>query len=138
MTFGVFRHQISFDARLQQKLEAYHFLQFCDLQLLLVDLLIFHLQNFFQAFQILLNVFIRRQSILKNSSKCQDQPLKPVKPDFFKILFIFCYCSYHYLLVCALAESLLKSLCSVSKASILEGQRVHLILVSRQILNMFI
>lgn len=61
------KHQIWADVKLKKKLEAYYFLQFWNLQFLLMDLLIFHLQNFFQALQVLLNVFIRRQSILGNS-----------------------------------------------------------------------
>lgn len=42
--------------------------------------------------------------------------------------------SYHYLLICALAKSLLESLGSVSQTTILKRQRVHLILLTRHIL----
>lgn len=56
--------KFSLAAELKQKFEAYYFLQFRDLQVLLMNLLILHLQNFFQTLQVLLDVFIRCQSIL--------------------------------------------------------------------------
>lgn len=55
---------VSFPAKQKQKFETYYFLQLCDLQLLLMNLLILHLQNFFQTLEVLLNVFIWCQSIL--------------------------------------------------------------------------
>lgn len=41
--------------------------------------------------------------------------------------------SYHYLLICAPAQGFFKALGSVSEATILKRQRVHLILVTRRI-----
>jgi len=68
-TFTKNKRQISFDANLKKKLKAYYFLQFRNLQLLLMDLLVIHLQNIFQALQVLFKVFIWSQSILKENEK---------------------------------------------------------------------
>ena len=50
--------------RQKQKFEAYYYLQLCDLQVLLMNLLILHLQNVFETLQVLLNVFVRSQRVL--------------------------------------------------------------------------
>lgn len=62
-------------AQQKQKFEAYYFLQLWDLQVLLMNLLILHLQNFFQALQVLLNVFVWGQSLLETADNCSENQL---------------------------------------------------------------
>lgn len=142
------KHQFSFLTKWKQKFEAYYFLQFWDLQILLMNLLILHLQNFFQTLQVLLDVFIWFQSILAtadNVSQNHYQSLKTMNKALSytatvtkavnKMSCAVWCSSYHYLLICAPAQSFFKTLGSVSEATILKRQRVHLILVTRQILT---
>lgn len=98
-----------------------------------MDLLILHLQYFFQTFQVLFDVFIRRQSVLQTAESVRGADMNLYSTLVSQTLVpgaVTCS-SYHYLVICALAKSFFESLCSVPKAQVLKGQRVHLILVIR-------
>lgn len=70
-------------AEWKQKFEAYYFLQFRDLQVLLMNLLILHLQDFFQTLQVLLNVFIWCQGILATADNINTISLSKQQTVFY-------------------------------------------------------
>lgn len=97
-----------------------------------MNLLILHLQNVLQALQVLLDVFIRCQSVLVSADVIRVKPF--VKDSSGErgcsesLRHIHPGSTHHYLFISAPAKSFFKSLGSVSETAILKSQCVDLIL----------